>query len=165
MTEATPRLDLPYLAPGQAQKEATHNEALAIADALIHPAPQAVRNDPPAAPAAGAAWIVGRAPIGPWAGHADAIAWWSEGGWRFARAVEGMAAWLADGAESARFTGGAWAIGRLPARVLVIGGQNVVGPRQPAIAGPAGGAVIDAEARAALSSILVALKTHGLIAS
>ncbi|MEH3108090.1 MAG: DUF2793 domain-containing protein [Sphingomonas fennica] len=165
MTEATPRLDLPYLAPGQAQKEATHNEVLAIVDALIHPAPQAVRNDPPAVPAIGAAWIVGRAPTGAWTGRADAIAWWSEGGWRFGRAIEGMTAWLADAGETARFTSGAWAIAQLPARALLIGGQNVVGPRQPAIDAPAGGATVDSQARATLASILVALKTHGLIAS
>lgn len=46
-----------------------------------------------------------------------------------------------------------------------IGGVQVVGARRPAIGDPSGGTTIDAEARAALTAILGALRTHGLIAS
>lgn len=48
---------------------------------------------------------------------------------------------------------------------VLIGGQQVVGARGAAIAGPAGGAMVDSEARAAIAQILSALGTHGLIAS
>lgn len=48
---------------------------------------------------------------------------------------------------------------------LVIGGQQVVAARGAAIAAPSGGAIIDAEARTALSAILSALRLHGLIAT
>lgn len=149
MSETTPRLGLPYLIPGQAQKEATHNEALAIADALIQCTVTAIRNDPPVAPAAGAAWIVGTAPTGAWSGRADAVAWWTEGGWRFTPAIDGMAAWVAAAAAPARFQGGGWTIAE----------------RLPAITAPAGGTTVDSEARAALTAILVALRSHHLIAS
>jgi hypothetical protein len=36
MSETTNRLELPFLASGQAQKHVTHNEALAQLDALVH---------------------------------------------------------------------------------------------------------------------------------
>ncbi len=45
-----------------------------------------------------------------------------------------------------------------------IGGAKVVGDRLAPIAGPVGGSAVDAEARAAVGQILVALRTHGLIA-
>jgi hypothetical protein len=48
---------------------------------------------------------------------------------------------------------------------LVIGGNQVVGPRAAAIDSPADGAVIDVEARAAIAAILDALRQHGLIES
>ena len=32
----TPKLSLPYILPGQAQKHVTHNEALSILDDTIH---------------------------------------------------------------------------------------------------------------------------------
>jgi hypothetical protein len=44
-----------------------------------------------------------------------------------------------------------------------ISGKQVVGPRQPAIAAPSGGTVVDGEARSAIGAILAALATHGLL--
>ena len=41
---------------------------------------------------------------------------------------------------------------------------KVVGSQQPTISNPAGGAVIDAESRVTIASIITALKNHGLIA-
>jgi len=51
------------------------------------------------------------------------------------------------------------------AGALIVEGQQVVGARRPAIAAPSGGAVIDAETRAVITTILVTLETHGLIGS
>ena len=56
-----------------------------------------------------------------------------------------------------------WEVGQARASRVLIGGQQVVGARQAAIAAPAGGTTADAEARACLSAILGALKSHGLI--
>jgi hypothetical protein len=161
---ATARFALPLLHAGQAQKELFHNEALLLADALLQPCVEAVGVDtPPAEPVAGQCWIVGDVPAGAWAGSAGALALWSEGGWRFAAPREGMAVWVAGEELVARRVSGAWHLGRLAAAQLVIDGEQVVGPREPAIDEPDGGSVVDGEARAAIEAILQALRAHGLI--
>ena len=68
-------------------------------------------------------------------------------------AVEGMRVVDLASRSIATFIGGSWEYGAL------------TGPRQAAIAAPAGGGVVDAEARAALGAILSALRVHGLIAT
>lgn len=158
------RLGLPLLQSGQTQKEMFHNEALTLLDFAVQPVVEAVGlNTPPASPVAGACWIIGTAPTGAWTGQAGALAGWTSGGWRYVAAREGMAAWSrADGAF-ARFSGGAWVVGTISGTRLVLGGDSVVGPRQPAIANPGGGTTIDVEARAALKQVLGALRSHGLI--
>ena len=164
--ETSVRLGLPLLQTGQAQKELSHNEALILLDFAVQPMVEAVGvNTPPSAPSAGACWVVGTAPSGAWTGHRDALAGWTEGGWRFLAAREGMAAWSrADGAIAC-FSGGGWTVGRLSGTRLVLAGDAVVGARRPAIATPSGGGVVDAEARAAIAAILAALREHGLIAT
>ncbi len=145
MDMTTARLALPLIAPGQAQKELTHNEALTLIDAVVQATVQAVGVDtPPAAPGEGAAWIVGAAPTGTWATHADALAAWTAGGWRFVAAREGLAVWDAGGATVARYRGGAWR-------------------QATAVAAPAGGNVIDTEARAALVALLSVLRGQGIL--
>jgi len=61
------------------------------------------------------------------------------------------------------FRNGAWELGIVRGSAVVIGGQQVVGPRLPAIASPTGGTSPDSEARATLAEILAALAQHGLI--
>lgn len=164
MGETTPRFALPLLEAGQAQKELFHNEALTLLEILAQPVAETIGADaPPPAPAPGKSWIVGAAPTGDWAGHAGAIACWSGGGWRFVAPVEGMCFWLLSAQLWTRRVAGAWITGGLPASALLVGGAQVVGPRQPAVATPAGGATIDGEARTAVTAILAALRTHGLI--
>lgn len=165
MTESTARFALPLIAAGQAQKDVAHNEALAALDLIAQAAVGGVGVDmPPASPAMGACWIVGAAPTGAWSGHPGALAGWTEGGWRFVAPREGMTAWVGGADGFARFVGGAWVVGSLAGATLTLGGSQVVGPRRPAIADPAGGAIVDTEARAGLSAVLTALRTHGLIA-
>ena len=160
----TTRWALPLLTAGQAQKEMTHNEALAVLDLLTLPSVAAVgTTTPPASPVVGQCWIVGGAPVAAWSGHAAALAGWTGGGWRFAGPREGMTAWSeADGCRAV-YARGAWQIGTLTATELTIGGQRVVGARQPAIAAPTGGTTSDAEARAAIGQVVAALAAHGLI--
>lgn len=162
----TARWALPLLEAGQAQKEMTHNEALALLDLLAQASVEAVGvNAPPENPSEGQCWIAGAVPTGAWSGRAGALAGWTAGGWRFAPARDGMRVWsMADDCEASR-TGGQWRVGRLSGAELVIDGVRVVGPRQPAIAVATGGTTVDAEARATLTQVLILLRTHGLIAA
>ena len=164
MTETSARLALPLLVPGQAQKELFHNEALALVDMAVQASVVAVGlASPPDAPAPGQCWIVGAAPTGAWNGHADALAGWTAGGWRFLAPIVGMAVWDAGAGRVARWTGDAWASGTLAGARLLVDGVQVVGARRAAIAAPAGGGTVDVEARAAVTAILAALAGHGLI--
>jgi len=164
MSDASARFALPWIEPGQAQKEAFHNEALAILDAALHAAVEAVdAASPPVAPIPGQCWALGASPTGDWAGHGNQLAAWTEGGWRFVTPVAGMTLWSISDDVFARWTGVDWAVGVLPVKTIEVNGEQVLGARQPAIAEPVGGAVTDIEARAALSQIVGAMRAHGLI--
>jgi len=166
MAETSSRFALPYLQPGQAQKEAFHNEALTTIDALLHPVAQDAGDDtPPESPVIGQCWIVGDAPTGAWAGYAGSIAMWSAGGWRFIAPQDGMMLWLASDQVWARRSGSIWIIGDLPVNTISIAGLQILGARQPAIADPAGGAVVDTQARSTITALLAAMRAHGLIAT
>jgi hypothetical protein len=164
MVDASARLGLPFIVPGQAQKELFHNEALALVDAALHPVVEgAPLTAPPLSPAVGDAWLVGSAPTGAWAGQAGALAIWTAGGWRFVRPQPGMLVWDRVAGFHRRWTGTEWNDGDLVGASLTIGGEQVVGGRGGPIASPSGGTTIDAEARNAVAAVIVALRTHGLI--
>jgi Protein of unknown function (DUF2793) len=149
MSETSGRLALPMLAVAQAQKEMTHNEALAKLDAAVQPVVVAVAPATvPATPANGQCWIVGTAPTAAWAGQAGALAAWTTGGWRFIAPFDGMSAWSIADQGLARREGGVWRIAG----------------RQAAIATPTGGTAIDSESRAAIAAILAVLRSSGMIA-
>jgi hypothetical protein len=59
---------------------------------------------------------------------------------------------------------GVWEGGVVRAQELRVNGLTVVRQRQPEVADPAGGSVVDTQCRAAVASILTTLRTHGLIA-
>lgn len=164
MSETSARFALPLLLPGQAQKEAFHNEALTAIDAALHASVMgAPRNDPPAAPGEGESWIIGTAPVGAWSAKASAVATWTAGGWRFTVPLPGMMVWNQVAGCWIYWTGSLWSDGSLPATALRIGGRQVVGERQPEVPSPSGGTVIDAEARFAIGQLIATLKSHGLI--
>jgi len=164
MTDVSARFSLPFILPGQAQKEVYHNEALAGLDAALHPAvEEAPLATPPGDPAAGQSWIVGAGATGAWAGHEDSLACWTAGGWRFVAPAPGMLAWNIDLGCWLHWSGTAWSSGELPATALVIAGDQVVGPRLSTVPSPSGGTIIDAEARTAIDALIVTLRSHGLI--
>lgn len=164
--DMTARLALPLLIPGQAQKEIFHNEALQVLDSLVAAAVEdGPMNDPPANPAGGACYLLGAAPTSAWAGFADHVAAYSDAGWRFIAPTAGMAVFVKAKAIIATFVAGVWELGSVRASRIVIGADQVVGPRAGAIADPSGGVSVDAEGRSAIAAILATLRQHGLISS
>lgn len=163
MSERSARFALPFLVPGQAQKELYHNEALVILDAITHAAVEDRVSEPPAVPAEGLAWIVGEGATGAWAERQRQIAAWTSEGWRFVEPVEGMRVFDRAAGHDRTWSGTDWSDGSLAGTKLVINGQQVVGTRQPAPPSPSGGTIIDAEARAAIEALTVSLRSHGLI--
>lgn len=138
----TARHALPNLFVGQSQKEITHNEALARIDALLHPLIEAELATPPTLSVTsddGKCWLIASGAMGLWSGKERQIARWSAGSWRFLQPVEGMALWDKNSVKRRFYIDGLWTT---PA----------------AIADPAGGTVIDVEARAALVAILQHLR-------
>ena len=163
MEEASPRFALPFIVPGQAQKEHFHNEALLRMDAVLGAYVEGELPAPPAAPAPGACWLVAAQATGAWAGRENSVAMWTASGWRFVAPAPGLRVWNGAQGVEWRWTGSGWSKGTLSGSALFVDGQQVVGERQPEVPSPSGGSIIDAEARAAVAQIIVALKSHGLI--
>ena len=107
----TPRLDLPYIAASQAQKEVTHSIGLDRLDLLVQ-CSVLDRNltAPPASPALGDAYIVGPAPTGAWAGRANALALWISSQWELIDPLPGFTCWVIDEAVLVVWSGTAWTI-------------------------------------------------------
>ncbi|GAA4005197.1 DUF2793 domain-containing protein [Sphingomonas humi] len=159
-------MQLPFLSAGQAQKEITHNEALNLIDSLLQACTaNAPADTPPTSPEFGLCYLCGAEPSGAWAGHANGLACWTMGGWRFVDPFEGFVVVDRATGRSWRFALGQWSLGVINANEIQIGGLKVVGSQQPAIAGASGGAMVDVQARSVLALVLGALRSHGLIAA
>ncbi len=161
----TARLAAPLIESGQIDKATTHNEALTIFDLGICAAVDGyLAETPPASPAVGDCFVVGASPTGAWAGHGEALAGYTAGGWRFIAPVDGLTALVKASGQFAVYNGG-WELGQIRGAGLSVGGNQVVGARLAAVANAAGGTTVDSEARAAIAAILDRLRQHGLIAS
>lgn len=135
---------LPYLFVAQAQKELTHNEALARIDALLHPVVQDQLATPPVLTLAdtGKCWAVSDGGTGEWQSKASQIAIWAGGSWRFLTPVPGMRVRnVAVGTD------------------MVWDGDQWIGA--PTVADPQSGATIDVEARAAIVALLSHFRAIG----
>jgi hypothetical protein len=146
------------------RSERWDNEALQALDTLVAACvdepPRAV---PPANPAVGACYLVADPASGPWTGFEHHLAAYTAGGWRLIPPIEGANVLVRSTGVTASFRNGSWQIGVLAAEELLIGGQQVVGPRGAAIASPIGGSIVDVEARTAIAEITARLRDHGLI--
>ncbi|MCU0830673.1 MAG: DUF2793 domain-containing protein [Rhizobiaceae bacterium] len=91
----TPILGLPVIAPAQAQKHVTHNEALRILDAVAQLAVTSFIAAPPAQPAEGDRYIVAANPTGAFAGQTGKVAAFLDGAWMFITPRAGFTAWVA----------------------------------------------------------------------
>lgn len=163
---ATPRLSLPFLSVGQAQKEFTHNESLQTLDLLVAGAiEEPPLPAPPPSPPIGSCYIVADGASGDWTGKSQCVAAWTSGGWRFVSPLDGMCLYERTSGTWSAYRNGAWEAGILRGNSVVIGDQQVVGPRAASIESATGGSVVDAEARGAIDAILNTLRQHGLIAA
>jgi hypothetical protein len=108
---ATPRLSLPYVAAGQAQKHVTVNEGLARLDGLVQPCVVSrATTVQPASPADGAMWIRPATATGAdWAAApSHSLMRFEAGAWEAISPAAGFTAWIADEGQMAVFTGSAW---------------------------------------------------------
>jgi len=136
---------LPLLLSGQSQKEFFVNQSLAILDALLPMAVEAVQNEPPIDPEDGVCFVVGTAGAGDWSDQSDHIAIRIAGSWHFVGPSEGMAIHDRTTNQSL-FYSTQW--------------NRITAP-----ATPSGGAVIDLEARAAIDSLINRLVDAGIMAA
>jgi len=139
----SPRLGLPLLFAGQAQKEFHINEAHALIDSLLHPVVEGTASTPPDTPSQGTCWIVDIDPADEWFGHEGQIACYQAGSWLFANPCDGMRIFDRSVATEKRFKNG-WQMAT-------------------AISPPGGGSTVDSEARAAIVELIEALVACGLI--
>ncbi len=109
--DATPRLGLPYVAAGQAQKHVTVNEAFARLDGLVQTAvvSRALAAQP-ADPDDGALYILPAGATGAaWTGEDQgALMRFEAGGWRRLDPRVGHLVWVADEAVALVFDGADW---------------------------------------------------------
>lgn len=109
MPNTSPRLSLPFIAPAQAQKHITHNEALLRLDALTQLTLQGInQSTPPVTPQEGQVWALGATPVGDWIGQSGALAAYQNGAWVFVMPATG---WQAVDLADTRlkiWTGSAW---------------------------------------------------------
>ena len=107
--DLSPRLGLPYIAPQQAQKQVTYNEAIRALDVLVQPVVMSrTTATPPGSPAAGDTYIVAPSATGAWAGKDGKIATFVDGGWDFVTPANGWLAYVNDTAQIAVSQSGAW---------------------------------------------------------
>ena len=104
----SPNLKLPYLAPAQAQKHVTHNEALRQLDAIVQLSVNSVTNTPPESPENGWREIIGPDPDGEFAGHSHAVAAFQDGAWAFYAPETGWRAYVQVLSALYIFDGTSW---------------------------------------------------------
>lgn len=107
----TPNLALPYIAPQQAQKHVTHNEAIRALDALVQLSViDRTRTNPPETPADGARHIIAAPASGAWTDGEGRIAAFQDGAWMLYAPRAGWRAWCEEEAALLVFDGTAWNI-------------------------------------------------------
>ena len=142
-SSTAPRFALPLLFAGQSQKEMTFNEAILLADFLLHPVIEGTTATVPSTPTPGQCWIITAGANGIFAAKTDQIAAWSEGGWRFIAPKEGMRVFDRARTGHRIFRGAAWRAPAMPSA-------------------PTGGTIVDIQARSAIIAIADALREAGV---
>lgn len=111
MSLTSSHLSLPYLAPAQAQKHVTHNEALRALDVLVQ---LSVISDelgaPPADPQEGMRYLVANTAEGVWAQKVNSIAAYLDGAWHYFAPQSGWLCYVQSRAQSVVFDGQHWQV-------------------------------------------------------
>jgi hypothetical protein len=158
----TPRLALPLIASGQAQKDVTHNEAVLALDRLVAlVVASRSLTVPPATPQPGACYIVPNAGGVAWGYPAGSLMYWQDSGWLAASPRDGQIVLVAD-EEVMLVRKGDWQ-SKWPTLGLSINGRTLLAATPAMIALPSGGGTVDSEARATLAALLAALQQQGII--
>jgi hypothetical protein len=91
-------LGMPYLTAAQSQKEVTHNEALAILDAVVHLAVEdRDATQPPSTVAEGQVYLIATTGSSGWLGYGSGqLAYYLNAAWSFITPKEGWKAWVKD---------------------------------------------------------------------
>lgn len=103
-------LKLPFIAPSQAQKHVTHNEALNALDAILQLS--VLDRDlatPPVSPGGGERYLIAAAATGAWAGKDGLITAFQDGAWVFFEPQNGWVMWIDDEKSLQVFSDGLWA--------------------------------------------------------
>ncbi|MDC0739521.1 DUF2793 domain-containing protein [Cognatishimia sp. SS12] len=109
MPDTSARLDLPLIAPAQAQKHVTHNEALLLLDGVTQLVLTSTEAEiPPAVTSAGELHALGANPSGDWAGQGGLLAQWQTDHWRFIAPQTGWRAWDLSAGLMRLYDGTGW---------------------------------------------------------
>ncbi len=109
MSFISKNLNLPYIAPAQAQKHVTHNEALRALDAIVHLSlVSKSQTTPPATLVEGARYFIAANATNAWIGTDGQIAAFQDGAWTFYSPQIGWQAWIEDENISQVWDGTAW---------------------------------------------------------
>jgi len=109
MPDTTARLGLPIMAPAQAQKHVTHNEALLLLDGATQLVLNGIDTEtPPATPTSGETHHVGPNPNGAWSLKTGAIAQWQGDQWVFQAPQNGWRAWDVAGDQLVVYGPSGW---------------------------------------------------------
>jgi hypothetical protein len=110
-----PRLDLPYIATAQAQKETVYNEAILTLGRLVQTSVLGVQNDDPQvlspSPTEGDGWIVmGSSPAtsGDFVDHENDLAFWNGTDWEFITPDAGFLVYVISARAYWAFDGTNW---------------------------------------------------------
>ncbi|MCF6274554.1 MAG: DUF2793 domain-containing protein [Robiginitomaculum sp.] len=102
-------LNLPYIAPAQAQKHVTHNEALRALDAIVQLSlVSKSQTTPPATPVEGSRYFVATIATGTWENQDSQIAAYQDGAWAFYAPQSGWQAWIEDESSLQIWDGTTW---------------------------------------------------------
>ncbi len=114
---------LPLIAPAQAQKHVTHNEAMARLDAMVQLSVEdRNRSAPPSGPVAGQVHIVATGATGAWAGKGRNVAVWNGSAWEFHVPRSGWRAYIQTEDALAIYDGSGWfTAAEKPATFLRVG--------------------------------------------